>query len=100
VPPPPAAPRAHTGCCSRCRILYGEQARFFEDELNPKLRHKAAGTIGMAAPGPDMNASQFYITLGACTLRRARPQAALRQAALAPRRGRVAAPCCSVLAWC
>ena len=44
------------------RLLYGEQARFFEDEITPKLKHKRLGTVGCASAGPDMNGSQFYIT--------------------------------------
>ena len=46
------------------RILYGEQARFFEDEIHPHLRHRKKGTVAMATGRKDMNASQFYITLG------------------------------------
>ena len=44
-------------------MLYGEQARFFEDEIRPHVRHKRVGSVGMAAAGPGLNASQFYITL-------------------------------------
>ncbi|GAX85095.1 hypothetical protein CEUSTIGMA_g12515.t1 [Chlamydomonas eustigma] len=45
-------------------LLYGEQARFFEDELRPHLKHKKRGVVGMASAGKNMNASQFYITTG------------------------------------
>ena len=45
------------------RILYGEQARFFEDEIHPHLKHRKKGTVAMATGRKDMNASQFYITL-------------------------------------
>jgi cyclophilin family peptidyl-prolyl cis-trans isomerase len=45
--------------------LYGEQARFFEDEIRPHLRHKKKGIVGMAGGGQNMNASQFYITTAA-----------------------------------
>ena len=45
-------------------ILYGEQARFFEDEIRPHLKHKQRGMVGMASGGKDLNASQFYITTG------------------------------------
>lgn len=31
---------------ARRRKLYGEQARFFQDEINPKLKHKTKGTVG------------------------------------------------------
>ena len=52
------------GSAIPCRVLYGEQARFFPDEIRPHLKHKAKGLVGMAAGGKDMNASQFYITTG------------------------------------
>ncbi|GAB4814762.1 hypothetical protein N2152v2_001808 [Parachlorella kessleri] len=45
-------------------LLYGEQARFFEDELRPSLKHKRRGLVGMASAGENMNGSQFYLTLG------------------------------------
>ncbi|GLC60770.1 cytochrome P450 monooxygenase 59 [Pleodorina starrii] len=44
--------------------LYGDQARFFEDELRPHLKHGRRGLVGMASPGEGLNASQFYITTG------------------------------------
>ena len=28
--------------------MYGEQARFFEDEMHPHLRHRKKGTVAMA----------------------------------------------------
>ena len=43
-------------------FLYGDQARFFEDEIRPSLRHKAKGTVSMASAGENLNASQFLIT--------------------------------------
>jgi peptidyl-prolyl cis-trans isomerase-like 4 len=43
-------------------ILYGDQARFFEDEIRPHIKHKQKGTVAMASGGPDLNNSQFYIT--------------------------------------
>ncbi len=75
--------------------MYGPQARFFEDEIRPHLRHKKKGVLGMASASPplsppasssppspwfrnskfhvvrcagggeNLNASQFYITTGA-----------------------------------
>eukprot|EP00191_Tetraselmis_sp_GSL018_P024101 CAMPEP_0177622224 /NCGR_PEP_ID=MMETSP0419_2-20121207/28102_1 /TAXON_ID=582737 /ORGANISM="Tetraselmis sp., Strain GSL018" /LENGTH=398 /DNA_ID=CAMNT_0019122389 /DNA_START=109 /DNA_END=1302 /DNA_ORIENTATION=+ len=45
-------------------ILYGEQARCFEDEIRPHLKHKRKGTVSMANGGENMNASQFFITTG------------------------------------
>lgn len=46
-----------------CRLMYGSQARFFDDEISPKRKHTSRGCVGMASPGPNLNASQFYITL-------------------------------------
>lgn len=48
----------------RRRKLYGDQARFFDDELHPQLKHRRRGVVGMASAGPNLNASQFYITTG------------------------------------
>ncbi|XP_047083907.1 peptidyl-prolyl cis-trans isomerase CYP59-like [Lolium rigidum] len=48
---------------SAYKLLYGDQSRFFEDEIrpdNPDLTHSKKGTVAMASTG---NASQFYITL-------------------------------------
>ena len=47
-----------------CRQLYGEQARCFEDEIRPTIKHIKKGMVGMASQGRDTNASQFYITTG------------------------------------
>eukprot|EP00884_Botryococcus_braunii_P005430 jgi/Botrbrau1/14889/Bobra.0248s0008.1 len=46
-------------------VLYGEQARFFDDEIIPHIRHTKKGIVGMAGAGENLNASQFYITTGA-----------------------------------
>ncbi|KAF6254558.1 peptidylprolyl isomerase-like protein [Scenedesmus sp. NREL 46B-D3] len=45
-------------------LMYGSQARFFDDEISPKRKHAKRGAVGMASAGPGLNASQFYITLG------------------------------------
>ncbi|XP_020270219.1 peptidyl-prolyl cis-trans isomerase CYP59 [Asparagus officinalis] len=45
------------------KFLYGEQARFFKDEIHPDLKHSKMGTVAMASAGEDCNASQFYFTL-------------------------------------
>lgn len=46
-------------------VLFGDQARFFEDEIRPHVRHTKRGMVGMAGAGENSNASQFYITTGA-----------------------------------
>jgi cyclophilin family peptidyl-prolyl cis-trans isomerase len=40
------------------RFLYGDQARFFDDEIRPELRHSKTGTVAMAGAGENCNASQ------------------------------------------
>lgn len=45
------------------KFLYGEQARFFGDEIRVDLKHAKTGTVAMASAGENLNASQFYITL-------------------------------------
>ncbi|XP_038978485.1 peptidyl-prolyl cis-trans isomerase CYP59-like isoform X1 [Phoenix dactylifera] len=52
-----------TGGDSVYKFLYGEQARFFEDEIHPDLKHSKTGTVAMASAGENLNASQFYFTL-------------------------------------
>ncbi|GLJ53270.1 hypothetical protein SUGI_1135250 [Cryptomeria japonica] len=52
-----------TGGDSIYKFLYGEQARFFGDEIHPDLKHTKVGTVAMASGGENLNASQFYITL-------------------------------------
>ena len=42
--------------------MYGEQARFFEMEKTPPLKHKKLGTLSMVNNGSDMFGSQFLIT--------------------------------------
>ncbi|XP_056173464.1 peptidyl-prolyl cis-trans isomerase CYP59-like [Syzygium oleosum] len=46
-----------------CRFLYGDQARFFMDEIHLDLKHSKTGTVAMASAGENLNASQFYFTL-------------------------------------
>lgn len=45
------------------KFLYGDQARFFNDEIHIDLKHSKTGTVAMASAGENLNASQFYITL-------------------------------------
>jgi peptidyl-prolyl cis-trans isomerase-like 4 len=44
------------------KFLYGEQARCFDDEFHPKLKHDKVGMVAMASAGENANASQFYFT--------------------------------------
>jgi peptidyl-prolyl cis-trans isomerase-like 4 len=45
------------------KFLYGEQARFYKDEIHLDLKHSKTGTVAMASGGENLNASQFYFTL-------------------------------------
>ncbi|KAK4480336.1 hypothetical protein RD792_013407 [Penstemon davidsonii] len=45
------------------KFLYGDQARFFVDEIHSDVKHSKIGTLAMANAGKHLNASQFYITL-------------------------------------
>ncbi|XP_015882226.3 peptidyl-prolyl cis-trans isomerase CYP59 [Ziziphus jujuba] len=45
------------------KFLYGDQARFFGDEIHLDLKHAKTGTVAMASAGENLNASQFYFTL-------------------------------------
>ncbi|XP_057973551.1 peptidyl-prolyl cis-trans isomerase CYP59 [Malania oleifera] len=45
------------------KFLYGDQARFFGDEIRLDLKHSKTGTVAMASAGENLNASQFYFTL-------------------------------------
>lgn len=46
--------------CITCdfRFLYGEQARFFGDEIHLDVKHSKIGTLAMASAGENLNASQ------------------------------------------
>ncbi|XP_037080601.1 peptidyl-prolyl cis-trans isomerase sig-7-like [Pollicipes pollicipes] len=44
-------------------ILYGDQARYFEAEKMPKLKHRNTGTLSFASHGGHMLGSQFFVTL-------------------------------------
>ena len=40
------------------RSLYGDQAKFFEAETKPRLKHKSRGTVSMANNGDNLHGSQ------------------------------------------
>uniref|UniRef100_A0A7E4WAE7 Peptidyl-prolyl cis-trans isomerase n=1 Tax=Panagrellus redivivus TaxID=6233 RepID=A0A7E4WAE7_PANRE len=44
-------------------VLYGDQARYFDMELVPKIRHNKKGLISFVNNGSDEIGSQFFITL-------------------------------------
>ncbi|NXL81325.1 PPIL4 protein, partial [Leptocoma aspasia] len=44
-----------------CRQLYGDQARFFEAEKVPRIKHKKKGTVSMVNNGNDQHGSQVSI---------------------------------------
>ncbi|XVF34145.1 hypothetical protein REPUB_Repub18cG0033200 [Reevesia pubescens] len=52
-----------SGGDSLYKFLYGDQARFFSDEIHLDLKHSKTGTVAMASAGENLNASQFYFTL-------------------------------------
>ncbi|CAL1533742.1 unnamed protein product [Lymnaea stagnalis] len=43
--------------------LYGEQARFFDMEVTPRIKHSKKGLISMVNNGSGMHGSQFFFTL-------------------------------------
>uniref|UniRef100_A0A2P2I4E3 Peptidyl-prolyl cis-trans isomerase n=2 Tax=Hirondellea gigas TaxID=1518452 RepID=A0A2P2I4E3_9CRUS len=44
--------------------MFGEQARLYEGEKLPVLKHGGLGTVSMVAYGDNMYGSQFFVTLG------------------------------------
>eukprot|EP01016_Furgasonia_blochmanni_P031587 TRINITY_DN3261_c0_g1_i3.p1 TRINITY_DN3261_c0_g1~~TRINITY_DN3261_c0_g1_i3.p1 ORF type:complete len:559 (-),score=112.96 TRINITY_DN3261_c0_g1_i3:238-1914(-) len=44
-------------------VLYGSQAKYFEDEFDPELKHNKMGIVSTANLGPNKNSSDFFITL-------------------------------------
>jgi peptidyl-prolyl cis-trans isomerase-like 4 len=52
------------GGSSLAGVLYGDQARFLDDELRPELRHVKKGTLSMASGGQKNTNS----TCGACVV--------------------------------
>jgi hypothetical protein len=59
LPRPVFRRRTHrTLSLSLDRKAYGEQAKYFEDEIRPTLKHTSMGTVGMASVGENLNCSQ------------------------------------------
>jgi len=44
--------------------LYGEQAKYYEAETHPRIKHTKQGLISMVNCGENVLGSQFFITLG------------------------------------
>jgi peptidyl-prolyl cis-trans isomerase-like 4 len=44
-------------------LLYGDQARYFEAEKVPRMKHTKVGTLSMVNCGDGMVGSQFFVTL-------------------------------------
>ena len=47
------------------RQLYGDQARYFDSEKKPNIKHRKRGTLSMVNNGNDQHGSQFFLTLTA-----------------------------------
>lgn len=45
------------------RFLYGDQAKFFEAETKPRIKHKKRGTVSMANNGDGLHGSQVSLAL-------------------------------------
>jgi len=44
--------------------IYGDQAKYYEAETNPRIKHTKKGLISFVNYGDDMLGSQFFLTLG------------------------------------
>ncbi|KAM1356579.1 hypothetical protein ACFX13_031418 [Malus domestica] len=60
-----------SGGYSTYKFLYGDQVRFFNDEIHLNVKHSKIGTVAMASVGENLNASQF-LCLGKKGCRRGR----------------------------
>lgn len=61
--PSPSPTGTGKGGSSIFGMLYGEQGRFFEDEIRAHLRHNKSGLLCMANAGANLNSSQFCFTM-------------------------------------
>lgn len=43
--------------------LYGDQAKYFEMENSPRIKHRKKGALSMVNNGENMHGSQFFLTL-------------------------------------
>ena len=48
------------------RFIYGEQAKFFEAEIKPRIKHKKKGTVSMANNGDNLHGSQVSCQIWLC----------------------------------
>ena len=48
------------------RKLYGDQAKFFEMELTPRMKHSRAGLVSMVNNGQNLHGSQVNIKTNGC----------------------------------
>lgn len=66
-PPPPQRPLAAATltclCCVLLSKLYGDQARFFEQEKVPRIKHRRRGTVSMVNNGSGQHGSQVSPSL-------------------------------------
>jgi len=45
------------------RLLYGDQAKFFDMEAVPRMKHRTVGTVSMVNNGGNMHGSQVPLVL-------------------------------------
>lgn len=45
-------------------MVYGDQANYFDAEVNPRIKHKQVGLVSMVNNGSNMHGSQFFMTMG------------------------------------